>query len=108
MLNDVRVMGVTAIARRWGIMGWTNNIKMVRHLANVSLLLLILSACEENLEDQQKQTLAFFAENRVGHTDFGVFKRGSVTDGDYVVTVHGFMNDHEICLNPHCPDDPVI
>ena len=37
----------------------------------------------------------FFDKNKIGHSaDYGVFKK----DTDYIITVHGFDNDLNICI----------
>jgi len=37
----------------------------------------------------------FFDKNKIGNSaDYGVFKR----DTDYIITVHGFDNDLEVCI----------
>lgn len=49
------------------------------------------AACARDSSDVKE----YFDKNKIGNgADYGVFKNGT----DYVITVHGFDNDLDVCL----------
>ena len=71
--------------RLWGLIG-----------LSALALFFPLMGCDESLEDQQEKVLKFFSKNKVGRTDYGVFK-GGLAGGEHVASVHGFYFDNEVC-----------
>ena len=74
-------------------------------LAAILLLSLLLAGCDGDPKIvTQEAVKEFFAKNRVGSSpDYAVMKNGT----DHLLTIHGYTNDLETCLqliepyNPH-------
>ena len=58
------------------------------------IILSVLFSCSV-LATDSSDVKEYFNKNKIGHgADFGVFKN----DTDYVITVHGFDNDLDVCV----------
>ena len=64
----------------------------LRLITTLLILCSVLMGCEsDNYEDVRD----YFGKNKIGNgADYGVFKN----DSDYVITIHGFDNDLDVCL----------
>jgi len=61
----------------------------------IFLIITSLLLSVSTLAADSKDVKEFFGKNKIGNgADFGVFKNGT----DYILTVHGFDNDLDVCL----------
>ena len=59
------------------------------------LLIIGLALSAASFATDVKELKGFFSKNKIGHSaDYGVFKN----DNDYIISVHGFDKDLEVCL----------
>ena len=60
--------------------------------------IVLVSACEPSVDDQKTDLKKYFKDNQIGMSaDYAVIKNSLPADKDFIISVHGFIDDKTMC-----------
>ena len=62
--------------------------------------MIFISGCQPSVQEQKADLRKYFERNKIGRSiDYAVMKKTSKYDEDFMISVHGFLDDKNICEN---------